>query len=181
MMVKKAEIVDIKAKVRNILRECSYSISENEFQMMDIADFGLSDIYNEGAEIISLLDTEKLALRLLVLLPWQTEPEHWHESVGEILGKEETLRVVSGELLVFIEGEDNMKLGKIPEKNAEYYTCKNEILLKQNEYITFIPGEKHWFQAMEKPVAFLSISTTAIDAKDPFTNKNIVRTTVIED
>lgn len=162
-----------------LIGEAKVGVSAEELMHMDVADFGLSDIYVEGAQITPLLDTEKLAVRVLVQLPGQTEPEHWHEEVGNIPGKEETLRVIQGTLLVYTQGADSVRLGQIPFRNAAYYTCREEHVLHENESMTFQPGEKHWFQAYGEPAVFYSISTTAIDARDPFTNPNVVRTTVI--
>lgn len=178
-MITKTEQKTLQGLSADLIKGAKVGVSEEELERMDVADFGLSDIYVEGAQITPLLDTEKLAVRVLVQLPGQTEPEHWHEAVGNIPGKEETLRVIQGTLLVYTEGKDSIKLGSIPWNNAAYYTCREEHVLTEHESMTFQPGEKHWFQAYQEPVVFYSISTTAIDAKDPFTNPNVVRTTVV--
>lgn len=178
-MITRAEWNRLQEQSAELIGEAKVGVSAEELARMDVADFGLSDIYVEGAQITPLLDTEKLAVRVLVQLPGQTEPEHWHEAVGNILGKEETLRVIRGTLLIYTQGQDSVRLGRIPSRNAAYYTCREEHVLHENESMTFQPGEKHWFQAYGEPVVFYSISTTAMDARDPFTNPNVVRTTVI--
>jgi D-lyxose ketol-isomerase len=47
-----------------------------------VADFGLSDIYREGIQVLTFFETDRIAGKMLVLLPNQTEPEHWHPPVG---------------------------------------------------------------------------------------------------
>lgn len=166
-------------KVAAILKDAHVPVKDSEIENMDVADFGLSHADQEGAQIISWIDTRRIAARLIVLFPFQTEPEHWHQPVGDIPGKEETIRVVSGTLLMYTAGADTIKLGRIPKQNAAYYTCRNEHVLRENDAITFMPGEKHWFQAYRKPVICYSISTTAMDSCDPFTNPQVVRQTTI--
>jgi D-lyxose ketol-isomerase len=66
------------------------------------ADFGLSNLPAEGAQILTFFNTERISGKLIELLPGQTLPEHWHppvpDSQGTDPGKEETLRVVAGTL-----------------------------------------------------------------------------------
>lgn len=131
------------------------------------------------SDIFSMFDTERLAARIITLFPWQTEPEHWHEPNDS--GKEETLRVIMGTLLLFVEGEDTMALGRIPQISQEYYTSRHELVLRPGDTITLAPGHRHWFQAGEEPVVFFCISTTASDARDPFTDPHVRRVTVVAD
>ncbi len=53
-------------------------LSDQEIEKMDVADFGLGNLAVEGAQIVSLIDTDKIAMRVIALFPGQTEPEHWH-------------------------------------------------------------------------------------------------------
>ena len=163
------------------MRNSGVVLKDSEIDQIDVADFGLSNLEEEGAQIFSLFDTPKLAARIITLYPYQTEPEHWHQNVGEIEGKEETFRVISGKLLLYIEGEDTLTEGKIPEKNAQYYTCRHELILYPGDTVTLEAGKKHWFQAADIPTVFYSMSTTAVDACDPFTNPHIRRVTQIID
>ena len=82
-----------------------------------------------------------------MLLPNQTEPEHWHPTVGDDPGKEEVIRAISGELYFYIPGEDNMKHGFIVEGKNECYTMRHEVDMKPGEQLVLAPGTKHWFQA----------------------------------
>ena len=180
-MVKRDEHQRRRKQAAELMRESGVVFQEREIERIEVADFGLSDLATEGAQIFSLFDTKRLAARVIVLFPYQTEPEHWHQSVGKIEGKEETFRVISGKLLLYTEGEDTLKEGRIPEKSREYYTCRHEQVLYPGDTVTLEPGRKHWFQAAEVPTVFYSMSTTAVDACDPFTNPNIRRVTQVVD
>ncbi len=178
-MITKSEYEKRKKDTYDLIIKSGLVMKWEELENIDIADFGLSNIDVEGAQIVSLFETGRVAARVIVLFPWQTEPEHWHTGYNGYIGKEETLRVISGDLLVFIEGSNTMNKGKIPKGKEKYYNARNEILLKPTEKITFNPEEKHWFQAMDKPVVFYTMSTLALDDKDPFSDPNVVRKTKI--
>ena len=62
-----------------------------------MADFGLSNIYNEGVQILTFFETDRIAGKLLILLPYQTEPEHWHPPVANNPGKQEIVRALWGD------------------------------------------------------------------------------------
>ena len=179
-MITKAEMQQAKKRAGVMLCEAGIKFSGQELDRIDIADFGLSNLLVEGAQIFSLLETEKVACRIIALFPGQTEPEHWHESVGEIPGKEETLRVITGKLRVCVEGESDLDEGIIPKGKEAYYTCRHQILMEPCDNLTLYPGMKHWFQAGEEGCVFYTVSTTAKDSSDPFTDPSVVRKTRIK-
>ena len=144
-----------------------------------VADFGLSSIYEEGIQILTFFETERIAARLLILLPNQTEPEHWHPSSDNIQGKQEIVRALWGNLRFYVSGEDNMKFGFIPKGKEKYYTLRHEIVMKPGDQLIFDPNEKHWFQAGSEGALLYSFSTTVRDASDKFSDPNIVRITKI--
>ena len=126
-----------------------------------------------------MVQTERISVKLLVLFAGQTEPEHWHPRVGDDPGKEETVRVVSGTLFFYREGEGELDPGVVPGGQAEVYTCAREIVMRPGDQITLPPGEKHWFQARKEPVVMYSFSTIARDGLDGFTDPAIERGTTI--
>ena len=176
-MITKRQQREGREKAARLMREAGVVFQEKELEKLEVADFGLSRLETEGAQIFSLFDTKRLAARVITLFPYQTEPEHWHEP--EDTGKEETFRVIAGTLLLYVDGEDTLSRGKIPEESRAYYTCRHELVLGPGDTVTLEPGKKHWFQAGEEPVVFYSMSTTASDARDPFTDPHIVRVTQI--
>jgi len=70
------------------LRPSGLSFTDQELERIEIADFGLSDVNREGAQILTLVQTERLSVKLLILFPQQTEPEHWHPPIGQDPGNE---------------------------------------------------------------------------------------------
>ncbi len=151
-------------------------LSKEEKKGIEVLDFGLSHIETEGAQIATLVSSEKVALKAIVLQPYQIEPEHWHPPIDGHSGKEETLRCMAGKVIVGISGEANPE-GEmyLPTHNREHYTCQNIVVLQPGEQILFKPGEKHWFRAWDTATTLLSISSTAVDIQDKFTNPNIIR------
>lgn len=178
-MITKEELKRGREEAARLMRKAGVVFREDEIEKIEVADFGLSRQASEGAQIFSMFDTDRLAARIITLFPRQTEPEHWHEPSDS--GKEETLRVIMGTLLLFIEGEDTMSRGRIPEISREYYTSRHEFVLQPGDTVTLAPGHRHWFQAEGEPVVFFCISTTASDARDPFTDPHVRRVTVVAD
>jgi D-lyxose ketol-isomerase len=180
-MISNEEYIEARNDAAKMLAEAGVVVSEEEIDAMDVADFGLSHLRTEGAQILSLIDTDKIAARVIVQFPGQTEPEHWHTGVGDYEGKQETLRVISGELYLYLPGEETVSLGKIPEGKEAYYSARNELVMRPTDTVTIPVGKKHWFQAGPNGAVFYTISTLALDAMDPFTDPNVVRKTVIKD
>jgi D-lyxose ketol-isomerase len=156
-------------------------IREDEKAGIEVVDFGLGRLEEEGVQVLTLLQTGRISVKVLVLMPNQTEPEHWHPPVGDDPGKEETIRVVSGTVFFYVQGEDTLKHGFLVKGKEEYYTLRHEIILKPGDQITFQPGEKHWFQARDEGAVMFSFSSVARDAMDRFTDPGIVRTVRIAD
>lgn len=178
-MITMEQYLSARTRAAEMMRQAGCVISEAEIEHMDVADFGLSNLPSEGAQILSLCDTDKIAARIIALFPGQTEPEHWHTGFGDYEGKQETLRIISGELYLYLEGEDTLRHGKIPAGKEAYYTARHEIVMKPTDTITMSPGEKHWFQAGPQGAVFYTLSTLAVDARDPFSDPHMVRKTVI--
>jgi len=180
-MITKERQKTAQKRVAEMIRQAGIKITEKEANSIGIVDFGLSNLEKEGVQVLTLIQTERISVKVLVLFPNQTEPEHWHPPVGDDPGKEETVRVISGIVYFYIPGEDTLKEGFIPEGKEDYYTMRKEIVMKPSDQITLAPGEKHWFQARDKGAVMYSFSTIARDALDQFTDPDIVRITKIVD
>lgn len=181
-MIKKQEYLEARTRAAKMVREAGLVISDAEVEQMDVADFGLSNLQREGAQIISLIDTDKVAARVIVQFPGQTEPEHWHTGFDGYEGKQETLRMIAGELYLYLPGEETEHpKGKVPEGKEAVYTVRKEIVMKPCDTVTMPVGQKHWFQAGPEGAVFYTISTLAVDAKDPFSDPAVVRKTVISE
>ncbi len=154
-------------------------VTDKEAESIEVVDFGLSRLHKEGVQVLTLLQTERISVKVLALFSNQTEPEHWHPPVAGDPGKEETVRVIFGTLYFYIPGENTFKEGFLVKGKEHCYTMRHEIVMRPGDQITLAPGVKHWFQARDEGVVMYSFSTVARDALDEFTDKDIVRITKI--
>lgn len=164
-----------------MIREAGLQISDNEIARIEVADFGLGNLAVEGVEVFTIVNTDRLAAKILVLFPNQTEPEHWHPKVGDDPGKQETVRHIWGDLRFYVEGPDTLREGFIVPGKDDVYRLRHEIIMKPGDQLTFEPYEKHWFQAGERGAVLYSFSTTVRDGLDGFTDPDIQRITVVRD
>ena len=180
-MLTKAEYTAAQNRAATMIRDSNICITKEELQKVEVADFGLGRLDIEGAQILTLVATDRIAVKIIALFPRQTLPEHWHPRVGDDPGKEETVRIVSGVVRFYIPGNDSMKEGFIPTGKEGVYTMRHELILKPGEQITLRPGTKHWFQAGETGAVMYSFSTVARDVLDGFTDPEIKRITEIQE
>jgi len=180
-MITRIVLEDACDKALKMIDAARILLTEVDKEKMTAADFGLSHLEKEGIQILTMFETERVAGKILILLPYQTEPEHWHPSVGDDPGKEEIIRAISGDLFFYIPGEDTIKHGFIIEGKSACYTMRNEIVLHPGEQLILPPGTKHWFQAGERGAVMYSFSTKVRDTLDQFSDPDIVRETVIVD
>jgi D-lyxose ketol-isomerase len=115
------------------------------------------------------------------MLPNQTEPEHWHPPVGRDPGKEETVRMIWGDLRFYIDGPDTLKEGFVVQGKQDCYTVRHELIMRPGDQMTLRPGQKHWFQGGSLGAVLFSFSSCVRDVLDGFTNPAIVRQTVVVD
>ncbi|UCF93616.1 MAG: hypothetical protein JSW39_05495, partial [Desulfobacterales bacterium] len=174
-MLKREEVEAAQRRAAAMIRQAGIVITEAEQDRIAVADFGLSRLAAEGAQILTLLETARVALKIIALFPQQTLPEHWHPPVGNDPGKEETIRVVSGALWFYLPGAENMRHGFIPEGKEACYSVRNEIRMGPGDQITLAPGTKHWFQAGPAGAVLYSISSCARDILDRFSDPDVVR------
>lgn len=164
------------------IQKAGVQITNGEIEKIDTVDFGLDHLETEGAEILTMVQTDRISVKLLVLFPKQTEPEHWHPPVGNDPGKEETVRIVWGTVYFYVDGPDTLQKGFIVPGKEQVYTLRHELVLKPGDQLTFKPGAKHWFQAGEEGVVLYSFSSVARDVLDGFTDPTINRVTkIVED
>ena len=164
-----------------MIRRAGILITDQEAANIEIVDFGLGDLAKEGVQILTLVATERIAVKILALFPDQTEPEHWHPPVGDDPGKEESIRIVDGTVRFYIPGASNIKYGILPEGKEDCYTARHEIIMQPGDQLTLQPGTKHWFQSGSQGAVMYSFSTCARDAMDQFTDPNVDRVTRVSD
>ena len=128
-----------------------------------------------------MVNTDRLAAKVLVLFPDQTEREHWHTKVGDDPGEQETIRNIWGEMRFYVEGPDLLKEGFIAPGKEEAYTLQHEFALDSSDQLTYEPHGKNWFQGGSRGAVLYSFSTTVRDGLDGFSDPKIQRLTVVEE
>ena len=109
-----------------MIRQAGITITDEEADSIEVVDFGLSNLAREGVQVLTLVQTERISVKVLAMFPNQTEPEHWHPPVDDDPGKEETIRVIAGTVYFHVAGEDNLKEGFIVEGKDDCYIMRKE-------------------------------------------------------
>ncbi len=164
-----------RTRAAGFIRRAGFALRDEEAASIECADFGLGNPAAEGAQILTLVQSPRVAAKLIVLFPGQSLPEHWHPPVGEDPGKEETIRVFWGSLFIGMPGEGTAIRAAIPRDKEAFYTCRNERLLIPGEQCFLPPGTRHWFQGGPEGVVAGSFSSVARDILDRFTDPGVVR------
>jgi D-lyxose ketol-isomerase len=174
--MKKNEWITLQEKTMDMFQMLGVKLTPEEQQHIEVADFGLDDVYQQGLEIVTYINTDRYCAKELVLFPHQTCPEHIHPPVGNDSGKMETFRCRWGKVYLYVEGEISSPLkAKIPSGSETYYTVFHQIELNPGEQYTIHPGIKHWFQANEQGAIVSEFSSTSRDEFDIFTDPRIQR------
>ena len=180
-MITKKEFESAVSRTLDYFDKAGIILTETEKSSIEIADFGLSNLEKEGLEILTYVNTSRCCAKELVLFPGQACCEHRHPNVNGHDGKEETFRCRYGEVYLYIEGEVTPKIkATIPNNTPGAYSVFHEISLYPGEQYTLAPNTLHWFQAGPKGAVVSEFSTSSVDEVDIFTDKNILRETIID-
>ena len=173
----------MREKALALYAKANIVLTQKEKDNLEVADFGLNDIYRTGLEVVTYVNTEVCCAKELALLPNQTCPEHTHVPLDNgYPGKEETFRCRYGKVYLYVEGEPTKNLAVLPPKGDEaYYTVYHELILNPGDQYTLSPNTKHWFQAGPEGAVVSEFSTKSYDEYDVFTDPRINRIPVIED
>jgi len=181
-MLTRAQYTAAQRRATQMIRASGIALTDAEANSIEVADFGLNHLETEGAQILTLVQTERISVKVLAMFPNQTEPEHWHPPVGDDPGKEETVRVISGTLLFYIPGDGTESAPPtIPDGKEHAYTCYRELVMRPTDQITLTPGTKHWFKGGPEGAVLYSFSTIARDVLDGFTDSDVQRVTQVVD
>ena len=162
------------AEAVKYLEKAHIAIIDEEKANIEVAEYELGCLDKIGLELVVYVNTEKCCAKELVLLPYQTCPEHRHPPVLGEDGKEETFRCRYGKVYLYVEGEPSEKInGKIPEGFEDCFTCMHEIELNPGEQYTIYPNTLHWFQAGPDGAVVSEFSTKSRDEYDIYTDKRI--------
>lgn len=166
----------IRARALELFDKAHITLTEEENENMEVADFGLGKVEDTGLQLVTYVNTDLVCAKELVLLPYQTCPEHKHPKRDFDDGKEETFRCRYGTVYLYVEGEEtkNRKMNP-PAGDEEYYTVFHEIMLRPGEQHTIYPNTLHWFKAGSEGAVVSEFSTKSTDETDLFTDPRIKR------
>ncbi|MBR2506502.1 MAG: D-lyxose/D-mannose family sugar isomerase [Bacilli bacterium] len=176
----KKEVYDLYVKkALDFYLKANIILTDKEKQSIEVADFGLNNLENVGLQLITYVNTDRVCAKEMVLLPYQTCPEHRHVETNGNEGKEETFRCRYGKVYLYVEGDGSKEdiNGKLPQTSV---TVFKEIVLSAGEQYTIMPNTLHWFQGGENGAVISEFSTHSTDETDIFTDVNIIREPVIE-
>ncbi len=173
-MLKKQDYEKYSQIAIEYLEKAGIVITEEEKKKVEVAEYELGCIEKVGLELVVYVNTERCCAKELVLLPYQTCPEHRHPEVNGEEGKEETFRCRWGKVYLYVEGEetDERQIAP-PEGMEEYFTCKKEIVLNPGEQYTIMPNTLHWFRAGAEGAVVSEFSTKSRDEYDIYTDPRI--------
>ena len=177
----KKEVYEIQVKrALQMYEKAGIILSDEEKKKIEVADLGLNNVENVGLQILTYINTERVCAKEMVLMPFQTCPEHKHVPTNGMEGKEETFRCRYGKVYLYVPGEGKKEdiKARIPETDVSYF---HEIILNPGDQYTIMPETWHWFQSGEDGAVISEFSTRSTDETDVFTDKRIVREPVIED
>ena len=167
-----------------LVKRAGVVVRDEEFDHIEVADVGLSELNATGLQILTLFSTEWVAGKLLILQPDQFFPQHRHppaENDG-YPGKQEVFRGQSGEAYLYVPGEATTAPKVLPpEHRRKYCTVWHEVALLPGDQYICAPNTWHWFQAGHEGAVVWSFSSKATDAQDEFADPQVSRETVIVD
>jgi len=168
------------AQATELFRLTGVALRREELDTIAVADFGLGELTQSGAQILTLVDTPEVAVKLIALFPYQTLPQHKHPRLGSYPGKAETLRCEWGVIYLYTVGEPTLHPAAHPPAHRRgTYTVWHEVALYPGDQLTLPPDTWHWFQAGPEGGVTWSFSTRATDVQDIFTDPEVERETVV--
>jgi D-lyxose ketol-isomerase len=161
----------VRAQAAALIRRSGFPVTATELANLQLNDFGLGQLVVEGFEFIDLVLTARLRVTLLVLLPYQTLPEHYHPADDPDGGKEETLRCLWGETRLYVAGQPGPHPPRLPVGKEALYTCRHEIILRPGQQWTFEPATPHWLQGGPAGSVNLAMQNRVDETRNVFTDK----------
>ena len=141
------------------LEACGIVLTDAERDGIEVADFGLSRLREQGLIVLVYVNTDRYCAKELVLYPGQTCPEHRHPPFDGTPGKEETFRCRRGLVTLWVDGR--------------------ELVLRPGEQFTIRPDTLHSFTAGPDGAVISEFSSTSRDDLDIFTDPEVRRETVV--
>jgi D-lyxose ketol-isomerase len=156
-VITRAELEEARAYAAEQLAAAGIALTEAEREAIEVADFGLSNLREQGLMLLVYVNTDRYCAKELVLFPGQTCPEHRHPPFDGTPGKEETFRCRRGVVTLVVAGR--------------------EIRLGPGEQFTIPPDTLHSFTAGPEGAVVSEFSSTSRDELDVFTDPRVERAT----
>jgi len=164
-----------------MLQGAGLTITAAERERFEVADFGLGQLNRTGLEVLTYINTERVCAKEIVMFPHQTCPEHWHPTINNKPGKEETFRCRWGTVYLYVPGAPTANpTCRPPAGSEDYYKSWREVILNPGEQYTLYPDTAHWFQAGSKGAIVSEFSTRSTDDQDQFSDPRIKRAPEVE-
>ena len=168
----------------DLVRNIGVVVRDEEFSQVEVADLGLGELPVTGLQILTLVSTQWVGAKLLILRPHQFFPQHRHppSPTEDYPGKEEIFRGQWGEVYLYVPGAPtpNPK-GNPPLHRRAHCTVWHEVNLSPGDQYRCPPDTWHWFQAGPEGAVVWSFSSKVTDAEDVFLDPEITRQTIIRD
>ncbi len=159
-MITPEELREAQAYAAEQLAAAGIVLTDAERDAIEVADFGLSRLRDQGLQLLVYVNTDRYCAKELVLYPGQTCPEHRHPPFDGTPGKEETFRCRRGSVTLSIDGRD--------------------VELRPGEQVTIPPDTLHSFTAGADGAVVSEFSSTSRDDLDVFTDPAVQRATVVD-
>jgi D-lyxose ketol-isomerase len=175
-MLTPRQIESARQRTQKMLADAGISLTPEESSSIEIVDFNLGRLEEEGLQIVVYINNARYCAKELILFPRQTCPEHRHPPIGNDPGKMETFRLRRGSAYLYIEGERAKPIqAAIPPASRTHYTVFHEIVLTPGMQITIPPNTLHWFQSGSSGAVITEFSSPSHDESDIFTDPRIRR------
>jgi D-lyxose ketol-isomerase len=138
---------------------CGIVLTDAERDGIEVADFGLSRLREQGLIVLVYVNTDRYCAKELVLYPGQTCPEHRHPPFDGTPGKEETFRCRRGLVTLAVDGR--------------------ELVLRPGDQFTIPPDTLHSFTAGADGAVISEFSSTSRDDLDVTDPAAVRRETVV--
>ncbi len=179
-MITRAQYGAARSRAAELLARAGIVARPEELDRIEVADLGLGELEQSGLQVLTLVSTGAIGVKVLVLCPYQVFPQHKHPALGDYPGKEETFRCQWGCLYLYLPGEPTPHPQASPPAHRRHtYTVWHETVLHPGDQVTSPPDTFHWFQAGPEGAVVWSYSSRPTDVEDVFVDPEVRRKTVI--
>ena len=141
------------------LAACGIVLTDAERDGIEVADFGLSRLREQGLMVLVYVNTDRYCAKELVLYPGQTCPEHRHPPFDGGPARRRRSAAAAGSSRLRVDGR--------------------ELVLGPGEQFTIPPDTLHSFTAGPEGAVVSEFSSTSRDDLDVFTDPEVRRETVV--